>query len=147
MSIVTTTEIRRPIKEVFDFLTTPGNWILWHPSTLAVSGATDHSLEVGEQVTEEYVVAGKNGRATWTVRERNAPLHWVFDTIAENGHQATISYSLTSQGDVTLFERTVAITFPPGIPDAVQSEFQRKVGEESTEALRRAKASLENVVR
>ena len=37
--VTTTTEISRPVEEVFDYLTTPGNWPRWHPSSLAVSGA------------------------------------------------------------------------------------------------------------
>ena len=45
--------ISRTPQEVFDFVTTPGNWPKWHPSSLAVSGATDHPLRVGEQATED----------------------------------------------------------------------------------------------
>jgi uncharacterized protein YndB with AHSA1/START domain len=141
--IVTTTQIRCPIERVFDFLTTPGYWVRWHPSTLAVAGATDHSLEVGEQVTEEYIVAGQKGQATWTVRERTAPSRWVFDTVTENGHQATISYTLTAVGDGTQFQREVVIIFPPGVPEAAQAAFQQKVEAESAEALRRVKQALE----
>ena len=143
MRIVTTIQIRCPIDQVFDFLTTPAYWVRWHPSTLAVSGATDHSLEVGEQVTEEYVVAGQPGRATWTVRERQAPFRWVFETTAENGHQATISYTLKTAGDDTHFEREVVIVFPAEIPEAAQLAFQQKVEAESAEALRRVKEVLE----
>ena len=38
MRIVTTAHLRRPIEEVFDFLTTPANWPRWHPSSLSVTG-------------------------------------------------------------------------------------------------------------
>jgi uncharacterized protein YndB with AHSA1/START domain len=53
--------IQTPVEEVFEYVTTPGNWPAWHPSSLGVDGATDHSLEPGEQVTEEYRVAGRRG--------------------------------------------------------------------------------------
>jgi uncharacterized protein YndB with AHSA1/START domain len=143
MRIVTTTQIDRPIEQVFDFLTTPANWVRWHPSTVSVSGATDHSLEVGEQVTEEYVVAGQKGRATWTVRERSRPHRWKFDTIAENGHQAAIAYTFTPLGYGTHFEREVVIQFPPTVPEAIQAEFEKKLAAESAEALRCVKKALE----
>ena len=42
--------IRAPIERVFDYVTTPGNWPVWHPSSLGVSGATDHSLDPGERI-------------------------------------------------------------------------------------------------
>jgi uncharacterized protein YndB with AHSA1/START domain len=63
-----TIHIRKPVEQVFEFVTTPVNWPRWHPSSLAVSGAMDHSLEVGEQVTEEFLVAGRRGRVVWRVR-------------------------------------------------------------------------------
>ncbi|MDQ3285419.1 MAG: hypothetical protein M3P92_06920 [Actinomycetota bacterium] len=62
---------------IFDYMTTLGNCPEWHPSSLGVGGATDHSLEPGEKVTEEYRVAGRLGRAVWTVRERVASRRWV----------------------------------------------------------------------
>jgi hypothetical protein len=42
-----------------------------------VSGAIDHSLKVGEQVTEDFRVAGRRGRARWTVIERAALLDFL----------------------------------------------------------------------
>ena len=52
--IYTVVHIRQPPERVFEFVITPGHWPTWHPSSLRVSGATDHSLELGEQVTEEF---------------------------------------------------------------------------------------------
>src|SRR5512134_555906 len=68
--------IARAPGEVFDFVTMPGNWPKWHLSSLGVSGATDHPLQVGEQVTEDFLVAGRRGRAVWAVTERVAPRGW-----------------------------------------------------------------------
>lgn len=69
-------QIARAAQDVFAFFTTPDSWPRWHPSSLAVSGATDHPLQVGEQVSEDFRVAGRRGRAVWTVTERSAPLRW-----------------------------------------------------------------------
>ena len=63
--LYTTIQIQAPTERVFDYVTTPGNWPVWHPSSLGVSGATDHSLEPGERVTEGFLVAGRRGRVVW----------------------------------------------------------------------------------
>lgn len=54
--IVNRIHIARPAERVFDFATTPGNWV------------------PGERVDEEMRVAGHRNRAHWIVRERVAPL-------------------------------------------------------------------------
>lgn len=143
MRIVTTAHLRRPIEEVFAFLTTPANWPRWHPSSLGVTGAADHPLAVGEEVTEQFRVAGQYGTAVWTVRERQAPHRWVIDGVAENGNQATITYTLTAQNGGTAFERELLFTrLPPAPPDGVE-QLRRQIEAESAEALRRLKVVLE----
>ena len=78
-----TTRIRNAVSidrdpdAVFAYVTTPANWPKWHPSSLGVSGTMDHPLDLGEQVTEDFLVAGRRGRAVWTVVERDAPERWV----------------------------------------------------------------------
>jgi hypothetical protein len=133
------------MEEVFDFLTTPGNWPRWHPSSLGVRGAVDHSLDVGEQVREDYRVAGQTGTAVWTVRERAAPIRWVIDGVAESGNEATITYTLTGDAHGTQFERVLELTKLPALdPKMDPAVFQRAVEAESAEALRRLKKVLES---
>ena len=144
MRIDTTVHINKAMEEVYDFLTTPGNWPRWHPSSLGVRGAVDHSLDAGEQVTEEYRVAGQNGTAVWTVRERAAPVRWVIDGVAENGSAATITYTLTGDAHGTQFHRELVVTKLPTAGAQVDREaFRRAVEAESAEALRRLKQVLE----
>jgi uncharacterized protein YndB with AHSA1/START domain len=144
MRIVTAIDIRRPVEQVFDFLTTPGNWPRWHPSSLRVTGAVDHSLGPGEQVTEDFRVAGQSGTAVWTVRERQAPQRWVIDGVAENGNRATITYTVTAQAGGSRFERELVFvpTGPPA-PELVLALLSLRIEAESAEALRRVKALLE----
>ena len=40
--------IAKPPAAVFDYVTTPAHWLLWHPSSLGLHGATDHSLQIGD---------------------------------------------------------------------------------------------------
>jgi len=65
--IVVEINIHRPIGVVFDYITTPANWPVWHPASRAVRGAVDHSLLIGEQVTEEFVAGGRQGSCVWQV--------------------------------------------------------------------------------
>jgi uncharacterized protein YndB with AHSA1/START domain len=142
--IHTTIQIRKPIEDVFDYVTTPGNWPEWHPSSLGVSGATDHPLEVGEQVTEDFLVAGRRGHVVWTVCERQAPLRWVIEGKVEGGGEGRIAYTLTPGTDGTRFEREFVYTMPnPLLALLDRLVFQPRVEAESAEALRRLKQTLE----
>ena len=143
--IYTAADIARPIAEVFDYVTTPGNWPQWHPSSLGVSGATDHSLAVGEQVTEQFLVAGRKGQCVWTVTELDAPHRWVITTVVEATHtQGQVAYTLTATADGTRFEREF-VYHPPNILIALLDRLivRRQVAMESAEALHRLKAQLE----
>lgn len=136
--------IHTPIEQVFDYVTTPGNWPEWHPSSLGVSGATDHSLEPGEQVTEKYLVAGRRGSVVWTVRERAAPRRWVIDGQVVGGGGGTITYTLTPQDGATNFERDFVYAMPNALLALLDRlVLRRRVEAESAEALRRLKGVLE----
>ena len=102
--ILTAVRIPCPVETVFNYATTPANWPEWHPASRAVSGAADHSLLVGEQVTEEFVAGGRKGSCVWQVTERKAPYLWTIAASAPQG-QARISYRLTRHGEETDFER------------------------------------------
>lgn len=143
--IYTTIHIRRPIEQVFDFVTSAGHWPKWHPSSLGVSGAIDHSAQVGEQVVEEFHVAGRRGRVTWTVIEGDAPRRWAIDGVIEGRNNGgTITYRLTARDGGTFFERefiypTSNLLF--ALLDLLI--IRRRVRAESAEALRRLKQTLE----
>ncbi len=142
--IYTTIQIQTPIERVFDYVTTPGNWPRWHPSSLGVSGATDHSLEPGEQVTEEFRVAGRRGSVVWTVREREAPRRWVIEGQVEGGGDGTITYTLAPHNGGTTFEREFVYDMTnPLLALLDRLLLRRRVKAESAEALRRLKDVLE----
>jgi uncharacterized protein YndB with AHSA1/START domain len=142
--VCTTVQINTPIERTFDYVTTPGNWPAWHPSSLGVSGATDHSLEPGEQVTEELRVAGRRGRVVWTVRERDVPRRWVIDGRVEGGGGGTIIYTTTPHASGTTFERELVYAMPNRLLALLDRlVLRRRVEAESAEALRRLKTVLE----
>ncbi len=144
--IYTTIHINTPIDQLFDYVTTSGNWPKWHPSSLGVSGATDRPMQIGEQVSEEFLVAGRRGRVVWTVREREAPRRWRIDgVIAGRSNGGTITYTLTPREGGTFFEREFIYPTPGLLFTLLDRLFiRRQVEAESAEALRRLKQALES---
>ncbi len=144
-SITTAIHIERAVDEVFDFVTTPGNWPQWHPSSLQVTGATDHSLVVGEQVTEAFRVAWQRGQVVWTVDERKSPTHWVIDgQIIGRNLGGTITYTLSPDGDGTLFQREFVYSTPRPYHVILDKVIgRRRVQYESDLASLRLKSLLE----
>ena len=106
--IVDSVTIARAPADVFAYVTTPANWPKWHPSSLAVRGATGHPLAHGEQVTEDFVVAGRRGTVVWSVALRDAPRKWIIKGEV-GGHAAgSVTYTLTLAGEATRFTRELA---------------------------------------
>ena len=102
--ILSTIWIHRDIADVFDFLTTPKNWPEWHPASISVVGSTDHSLAIREEVTKEFLAAGRRGSAVRRVTAREAPYLWRIESSASEA-SATITYRLRKEAGMTVFER------------------------------------------
>jgi hypothetical protein len=102
--ILSTIWIHRDIADVFDFLTTPKNWPEWRPASISVVGSTDHSLAIREEVTEEFLAAGRRGSAVRRVTAREAPYLWRIESSASEA-SATITYRLRKEAGMTVFER------------------------------------------
>lgn len=136
-------------ERVFDYVTTPGNWPQWHPSSLAVRGATNHSARPGETATEDFIVAGRRGTVVWRVRERDAPRRWVIEGRGEDdgvagATLAKISYTLTPDGSGTRFRRELVYPAPNLLFLALNATFiQSRVEAESAQAVAQLKAVLE----
>jgi uncharacterized protein YndB with AHSA1/START domain len=143
--IVTTINIGQPPTTTFQYVTTPANWPKWHPSSLSVTGAVDHSLEVGEAVQEAFSVAGRKGIAIWTVRDRQVPALWVIDGQSKDGGGgATITYSLSATDTGTRFVRTMVYRMPNlGLAALDRLSLHDRIAAESVEALQKLKIELE----
>ena len=143
-TIVTTTQIRRTASVVFDYVTTPAHWLIWHPSSLGLHGAVDHSLAVGEEVTEEFRVAGRKGAVTWRVIARDAPRLWAISGAVAAGGSGTITYTLSGAGDVTAFRREFVYSMPNWFAALLDRLLlRRRIEAESIEAVGRLKQALE----
>lgn len=145
--IVSRIVIDCPVERVFAYITTPGHWAEWHPSTLGVSGATDHSLEPGEVVVEDVRVAGRTGRVAWTVREHVAPSRWVIEGrfVGQGRGGGVITYALATEAEGTRFEREFVYTMPNAfLTAATRLLAHRRVVAESDAALLALKRRLES---
>ncbi len=133
-----------PMETVFNYVTDPGYWPQWHPSSLGVSGATGHSLEKGEQVTEEFLVAGRHGKATWTVRERVFPRLWSIEgDVAGSAGKGVVTYLLQPQDDGTLFEREFIYSMSSPLYVLLDRLFiRRRIEAKSWQAVRQLKQVL-----
>jgi uncharacterized protein YndB with AHSA1/START domain len=136
--------IARPPDVVFAYVTTPGNWPKWHPASLAVSGATDHSLAPGEQVTEDFILAGRKGRVVWTAVKRDANRAWVIEGDVDGRNAGVITYTLTALPAGTRFERDFVYPSPNLLFAGLNRiSIRSKVEAESTQALQNLKRVLE----
>ncbi len=141
--IVVAISIQRPIGAVFDYITTPAHWPAWHPASRAVSGRVDHSLLIGEQVTEDFVAGGREGSCVWQVTQRQAPRLWSIATSTPQV-RAEITYRLEPQGENTRFERELTYS-TSGIWLWLVDRLlmRRRMIEESRIALEQLKERLE----
>ncbi len=148
MGIVRTSiSIARPPAVVFDYVTTAANWPRWHPSSLGVSGAIDHQAQLGEQIIERFRVAGREGEATWTVQERDAPRRFVITSTVGAAGGGTVTYVLSAEGTGTHFERTFSYRVNSRLLSLLDSLLLRpRIARESAMALQRLKAVLEGSV-
>jgi uncharacterized protein YndB with AHSA1/START domain len=146
--IVTSTAIDRPPAVVFDFVTTPGHWPAWHPSSLSVSGQTDHPLNVGEKVTESFRVAGRRGVVVWTVRQRDPPRKWSIDGEIDGKFAGTVTYRLAPDASGTRFTREFTYRAPSLWFALINGiVLRKKIQSESDEAVARLKQLLESTLR
>ena len=140
--------IARPSDAVFAYVTTPANWPKWHPASLAVTGAIDHSLAPGEQVTEEFIVAGRKGRVVWTARKRDANREWIIEGDVDGRDAGVITYTLTPVTEGTRFEREFAYPSRTLFFAALNRiSIRSRVEEESAQALQNLKRVLEGAPR
>lgn len=141
--VLSRTSIRRSAVQIFDFATTPANWPQWLPSA-EVSGAVDHPLQAGEQVTEQLLISRRRSTVAWTVIECEPPRRWAIAGILNGMGHVVVSYELTPRPDGTMFERDFAYSMPPGPYRLLDWLFVRpRVETDSAMALQRLRGLLE----
>jgi len=140
--------IRRPLDEVFDYVTTPAKWVEWHPATVSISGEVDHPARVGEGFVEKIRFGVFRGEIDWVVVEQAPPHRWMFEgkirAFLAKETPALITYQLFQREEGTLFQRDLVYTAPNRFSSFLDRLFMRRHNErESAEALEKLKAVLE----
>lgn len=144
--VVNSIDIAAPPERVFAYVTTPVNWPRWHPQSRAVSETIDRTPQPGEKTIEDFEIAGRAGRATWTSVAVDPPRRWEFAGHGENGGGARIVYTLTPIGRATHFERELVYRGPDLLFALFNTLKLRAVMEaDSAEAVRRLKRAVEGL--
>jgi uncharacterized protein YndB with AHSA1/START domain len=142
--IVDRVDIAASPERVFAYVTAPVNWPRWHPQSRAVYGAIDRTPQPGEQTIEEFEIAGRKGRATWTSVAVDPPHRWEFEGTSDGGGGARIIYTLTPLPAGTHFERELVYRGPNLLFAIIDALRVRAVMEaDSAEALQRLKRAVE----
>lgn len=143
--IVSFVDIARSPAEVFAYVTTPGHWPEWHPSSLAVSGAVDHPLQIGESAIEDFQVAGRRGRVTWRVIAREPDRLWRIAGNIEGRESGAVSYSLAPTATGTHFVREFEYRTPNLLFALLNRlSLRSRIEAESAPAVRQLKERLES---
>lgn len=146
-SVTESITIDRPQAVVYRYLTNPACWPEWQPAVLAVHGALNRPLRLGDAVTTDFRVAGRTGVVVWTVIARHAPALLTLQGLIAGQHNGgSVTYRLTPRCEGVLLEREFSYdTQRPimRVQDAL--DLQRQVREETEAALQRLKQRLEGM--
>ncbi|HUH93779.1 MAG TPA: SRPBCC family protein [Casimicrobiaceae bacterium] len=142
--IIDAVDIAAPPERVFAYATAPANWPRWHPQSRAVSGVVDRTPRPAEKTIEDFEIAGRKGRATWTSIAVDPPVRWEFAGHGEGGGGAHIVYTLTPTSGGTRFERDLTYRGPNllfALFDAL--EIRAVMRRDSAVAVERLKHAIE----
>jgi hypothetical protein len=108
----------RPPHAVYEFVTTPDNWVGTHPVTAKVTGeGTDRSASQGDTWTEliSHSDAAQNIEAQWTVVEAIPHQRWVITcaSLGVPGGHCEIVYTFDEADGGTEFTRVMTVHNPP----------------------------------
>lgn len=135
--------LRRPIAQVYDYVTTPTRWREWHPSSVGVHGIADRPAVPGDRMTEEVHAAGRSATFQWEVTLGERPQRW---TVAGRfyGGTASIAYEFTPTADGVLFTRELSYELTDTVLRVLNwFVLARRLRHESAAALERLRQRIE----
>jgi hypothetical protein len=128
--------IRRPVEEVYDFLSRPNNRLKYDPQLIAVRQTPEGPLRLGTQITEVRRLLGKTGEMVTEVSDlqpsrligyrtragdpMNAFGAYRFEVIPE-GTRLTLNFTLAPKGVMKLIVPFVAGGLKRGIASGLRS--------------------------
>jgi hypothetical protein len=105
--------IGRSTDDVYEFVTTPANWVGTHPVTAAVEGATEVSAAAGTRWVELIRPPGDatGFRTEWLATLAASGHTWVIETdrLHTAGVRCQIVYTFTDRPQGTYFRRDMSV--------------------------------------
>lgn len=140
-----TVHIRRRAQEIFDYVSAPGHWPEWHPSSLRLGPGAEKPLPAGARFEEDISAAGgRKAHLSWVVTDAAAPTLWIAQAVADNGLSLTLRYELTQEEHGTRFVRTLDYDFSSAWLRLLNAVLLRwLIARESAESLQRLKRMIE----
>lgn len=139
-------DLALPPVDVYDFVTTPTLWSLWHPATVAVHNTPERPLMYGETAFETIRLGRKRIQAEWMVIACEVGQLWSIATNTSEG-EARITYRLARTDTGCRFARTLSYRSHRAplrwLDNTVVRWWLRR---QSAQALRNLKAVLEGPV-
>ena len=135
--------IARPVAQVFNYVASSGHWPQWYPITKSVSGVVDRPGMPGETFVEKVSILGIPFTFFWTTTENGFPHRYVFEGTSNAGGKAVITYTLTPQGQSTLFTRELVYEQTNLIMKVLDALF---IGRMVTRVSAKAVANLKSVI-
>jgi uncharacterized protein YndB with AHSA1/START domain len=142
-NIRTSVVINQPLERVFEFVIRACRQSQWHWTASCTTSDTPPPA-LGDSFTEDFLVAGKRGRITWTVRELRPPHRWVLSGVCPDGGTATLIYGFLAAPGGARVKRELSYNVPAlmdGIGDFLT--LRNRIQAESADALRRLKHVVE----
>lgn len=130
-------------QDAYDYLTIPACWHEWHPASLGTVPDERRSQPAGATFEERIRAAGFRRRLRWRVVAAQRPDFWEGAATMDDGSTVRLRYDFATDGDRTIFTRTLDYTIAPlwlRIVDALFGRF--RIRRESAAALRRLQRRL-----
>jgi hypothetical protein len=97
-------------KDLFEIVSTPRDWPLWHHNSEGVDGDVDGPLNVGSVVEERGKIPGRSGLLMWRCARCEAPTTLVLEGTGMGGHGRVV-YTFADAPEGTVFNRELEFSF------------------------------------
>ena len=139
--------VRGPMNPVFDLVTTARYWPDWHPATLAVSGAVETPMQLGDCIHERARIGGAIAENDWAVVEYLRPSRVVLRMPGTRLGDLEIVYCFALRGDAVEFTRELEFDLANLPPNMDRRVIEQQMENDSAEALERLKGLVERLLR
>jgi len=104
--------INCPREVVFNYLTTPANWLEHLPTSFEIKPEINRPLMKGEKLSEFVKIKGLSGWVNWDCMENDGQSLFTVQGSSESfgGSRTSISYTFSEDNGKTVFNRIVEVS-------------------------------------